>query len=70
MHAKSLHLCPTLCPLKTVAHQAPLTGDYLGKNTEVGGRALLQGIFSTQGSIPSLFTSLALADRFFTASTT
>ena len=35
----------------------------------MGCHALLQGIFQTQGSNPSL-TFLALADRFFTTSTT
>ena len=39
--------CPTLCTLWTVACQAPL---FSGKNTEVGCRCLLQGIFLTQGS--------------------
>ena len=34
----------------TVAHQAPLSMDLLGKNTGVGGHFLLQGIFPTQGS--------------------
>ena len=43
--------------------------DSPGKNTEVGCHALLQGIFPTQGSNPSL-TSPALAGRFFTTSTT
>ena len=37
-----------------------------GKNTGVGCRALLQGIFPTQGSNPHCFTSPALAGRFFT----
>ena len=32
-----------------IAHQAPLSMDSLGKNTEVGCRSLLQGIFLTQG---------------------
>ena len=35
--------------LWTVAHQAPLHGDSLGKNTGVDCQALLQGIFPTQG---------------------
>ena len=34
--------------------------DFLGKNTEVGCRFLLQGIFSTQGSNPCLFSSVQL----------
>ena len=43
--------------------------DSPGKNTGVGGHALLQGIFLTQGSNLSL-PSPALAGRFFTTSTT
>ena len=38
----------------TVACQAPLSMDSPGKNTRVGCHALLQGIFSTQGSNPGL----------------
>ena len=34
----------------TVAHQAPLSMDFPGKNTGVGCHFLLQGIFPTQGS--------------------
>ena len=34
----------------TVAHQAPLSMGFPGKNTGVGCHALLQGIFPTQGS--------------------
>ena len=41
-----------------------------GKNTSVGYHALLQGIFLTQGSNLCLIICLALADRFFTTSTT
>ena len=33
----------------TVAHQAPMSMNYLGKNTEVSCSSLLQGIFLTQG---------------------
>ena len=36
----------------TVAHQAPLSMGFSSKNTGVGGRALLQGIFPMQGSNP------------------
>ena len=48
-------LCPTLCnsmgysPWGSSVH-----GDSLGKNTGVGCRALLQGIFPIQGSNPGL----------------
>ena len=38
----------------TVAHQAPLSRNYLGKNTGVDSHFLLQGIFLTQGSNPGL----------------
>ena len=38
----------------TVAHQAPLSMGFSGKNAGVGCRALLQGIFSTLGSNPGL----------------
>jgi hypothetical protein len=54
----------------TVSLQAPLSMDSPGKNTGVGCRALLQGIFSTQGSNPYLLTPPALAGRFFTADAT
>ena len=40
--------CPTLCDT-CVAHQAPLSGNFPGKNTEVGSHFLLQRIFPTQG---------------------
>ena len=40
--------------LWTVAHQAPLSMDSLGKNTEVGCHALLQGIFPAQRSNSSV----------------
>ena len=33
----------------TVAHQAPLSVGFPGKNTGVGCHALLQGIFLTRG---------------------
>ena len=36
----------------TIACQAPLCMDSLGKNTGVGNLSLLQGIFPTQGSNP------------------
>ena len=40
--------------LWTVAHQAPLSWDFLGKNTREDYHFLLQGIFPTQGSNPHL----------------
>ena len=39
---------------RTVAHQAPLSIGILQQGTGVGGHALLQGIFPTQGSNPGL----------------
>ena len=56
MHAKSLQSCPTLCnPMDCSLTGSPVHGilrpwDPPGKNTRVGCRFLLQGIFSTQGS--------------------
>ena len=44
--------------------------DSPGKNTGVGGHALLQGIFPTQGTEPESLTSPTLAGRFFTTSAT
>ena len=44
--------------------------DSPGKNTGVGGHALLQGIFLTQGSNPHLLHLPVLAGEFFTASAT
>ena len=46
--------CPTLCDPWTVACQTPLSMDSPGKNSGVGCHALLQWIFPTQGSNPSL----------------
>ena len=43
-------LCPTLCNLWTVMHQASLSMEFSGKNTGVGCHALLQGNFPTQGA--------------------
>ena len=48
---------------QTVTHLAPLSVDSPGKDTGVGFRVLLQGIFPTQGSNPSL-VSPALAGGF------
>ena len=44
--------------------------NFSANNTGVGHHLLLQGIFLTQGSNPSLLHLLALADRFFTNSST
>ena len=44
-------LCATLCnPMDCSLPGFSVHGDSLGKNTEVGCRALLQGIFPAQGS--------------------
>ena len=46
-------LCPTLCdPMEPTRLLCPW--DFPGKNPEVGSHSLLQGIFPTQGSNPSL----------------
>ena len=48
-------LCPTLCnPLVGSLPGSSVHGDSQGKNTRVGCHALLQGLFPTQGSNPSL----------------
>ena len=46
--------CQTLATLWTIACQAVCPWDFPGKNTGVSCRALLQGIFPTQGSNPGL----------------
>ena len=47
--------CPTLCdPMDSSPPSSSDHGDSLGKNTGMGWHALLQGIFSTQGSNPGL----------------
>ena len=56
--------------LKTVAPQAPLSMRFFSKKTGVGCRALLHGIFPTQGSNLRLLHLPALAGRLFTASAT
>ena len=47
--AHSLHICDFVTP-QTIAHQVPLSMGFSGRNTGVGGHALLQRIFPTQGS--------------------
>ena len=47
--------CPTLCgPMDCSPPGSSVHGDSPGKNTGVSCRALLQGIFPTQGSNPGL----------------
>ena len=50
VHAKSLQLCPTLCYLPG----SNCSWDSPGKSSGVGCHSLVQGIFPTQGSNPSL----------------
>ena len=53
---KLLQSCPTLCdPMDCSPPGSSACGDSPGKNTGVGCRALLQGIFLTQGLKPGLF---------------
>ena len=48
-------LCPSLCyPMDCSLPGSPVHGDCLGENTGMGYHALLQGIFPSQGSNPSL----------------
>ena len=55
MQAKSLQSCPTLCdPMDCSPSGSSVHGDSPGKNTGVDCRALLPGIFPTQGSNLSL----------------
>ena len=46
-HARSVvQSCPSLCnPMDCIAHQAPLSIDFPGKNTGMGCHFLLQGTF-------------------------
>ena len=55
--AKSLQSCPTLCdPMDCSLSGSSVHGDSSGKDTGVGCRALLQGIFPIQGSNPCLLS--------------
>ena len=65
-HGKLLQSCPSLCDSEPTRLHYPW--DSPGKNTGVGCHALLQVVFSTQGSNLSLL-SPALAGGFFTTST-
>ena len=55
---------------RTKAHQAPLSMRFCCKNAGAGCHFLLQGIFLTQGSNPSLLLSPLLAGGFFTTTST
>ena len=58
VYAKSPQLCPTLWLYGPSLPGSSVHGDSAGKNTGVGCHALLQGIFQTQGSNPSLLCLL------------
>ena len=60
LRAKSFQSCPTLWPYRLWPTRLLCPWDSPGKNTGVGCRALLQGIFLTQGSNPHLFCLLPL----------
>ena len=67
----SLFRCAWLCdPTDRSLPASSVHGDSPGKNTGGGCYALLQGIFPTQVLNPHLFTSPALAGRFFFISAT
>ena len=52
----TLQSCPTLCdPMDYIAHKAPLSMGFSGKNTGEGCHFLLQGIFPIHGSSLHLF---------------
>ena len=51
---------------RTIVHQAPLSMEFPGKNTRMGCRFLLQGIFPTQGQTRVSRVS-CVAGRFLTA---
>ena len=59
MYAKLLQLCPTVCdPMDGSPPGSFVHGNSPSKNTGAGCHALLQGIFSTQGSNPHLLCLL------------
>ena len=56
MHAR---LCPTLCDsMDCIAHRVPLSVEFSRQEYGVGCHFLLQGIFPTQRSNPSLLCLL------------
>ena len=62
MKSLSLSHVQLFAILWAVAYQAPLSRDFLGRNTGVGRHSLLQGIFPTQES--NLVS--CIGGRFFT----
>ena len=63
MKVSVAQLCLILCHPWTVAHKAPLSRDFPGKNTGVGCHFLLQGIFPTQGSKPGFLHCKQILDH-------
>ena len=64
MNAQSLSRAQRVATLWTVARQAPLSWDFLGKNPLEGCRTLLQGNLPTPGVKPAGPASPALAEGF------
>ena len=70
VHAKSLQLCPTLCDLMNYSLQAPLSMGFSRQEYWSGLLCPLPGDLLNPGIEPTSLMSPALADRFFTTSTT
>ena len=70
LHAESLQSCLILCDPLDMAHQAPLSMRFSGKNTGVGCCASPPGNLPYPGIKPPSLTSPTLAGRFFTTSAT
>ena len=71
VYAKPLHSSPTLCDAMDCSPPGSSVRGYSpGKNTGMGCRALLQGVFLTKESHPHLLCLPALAGRFFIPGTT
>ena len=70
MHAKPLQLRLTLCDLRTVAHQAPLSMGFSRQEHWSGLPCPLPGDLPDPGIKPSSLMSPALADGFFTTNVT
>ena len=70
MRAKSLQLCPTLCNLWTVAHQAPLSMEFCRQEYWGGLPCHPPGDLPNPGVEPVFLPSLALSGGFFTTSAT
>ena len=70
MRAKLFHLCPTLCNLWTVAHQAPLSMGFSRQEYWSGLPSPPPGNLPHPGTKPASLTPPALADRFFSTRAT